>query len=47
MRPKRVLLFDELPRNAAGKTSRKAVLELVEQQLPKNLIHRSRDGYPR
>jgi acyl-coenzyme A synthetase/AMP-(fatty) acid ligase len=48
MRPKRVLLFDELPRNSAGKTSRQAVQELVEQRLS-TADHRreeSRQGSP-
>lgn len=33
MRPKRVLIFPELPRNSAGKASRQAVRLLVEERL--------------
>lgn len=44
MQPKRVLLFDELPRNTAGKTSRQVVQELVEQRLPKTDHHKKEAG---
>lgn len=41
MRPKRVLVFPELPRNTAGKTSRRAVRLLVDERLTGTPVRRT------
>ncbi len=44
MRPKRVLVFPELPRNTAGKTSRRAVRLLVDERLADPSNHTTTEG---
>ncbi|GAA3840630.1 hypothetical protein GCM10022226_73910 [Sphaerisporangium flaviroseum] len=41
MQPRRVLFFDELPRNTAGKTSRQIVRQMVDERLKADLRTRT------